>query len=106
LLLDGIDDAEKDDVECTNDDTDLVLDALLEAMEVVDGKCMFLLSLLYLNQTVILHISKANGSDEAGDSHNDTGDSHKDTRSVLLEQNVESKHMIGRSWHISCLHAR
>ena len=37
LLLDGIDDAVIDDVEGTNDDTDSALDALLEAMETVDG---------------------------------------------------------------------
>lgn len=47
-----------------------------------------LLSLLHLTKLYILHISEANSGDEAGDSHNDT-------RSVLLERNVESKHMIG-----------
>lgn len=39
LLLDGVDDAEIDDVECMNDDEDSAVDALLEAMEAVDGKC-------------------------------------------------------------------
>ena len=41
LLLDGIDDAVIDDVECTNDDIDSALDALLEAMEAVDGRCFY-----------------------------------------------------------------
>jgi len=41
LLLDGIYDAAIYDVECTSDDTDSALDALLEAMEAVDGKCFY-----------------------------------------------------------------
>ena len=52
LLLDGIDDAVIDDVEGTNDDTDSALDALLEAMETVDGKCFYYH--WYLDQNVYL----------------------------------------------------
>jgi len=49
LLLDGVDDAEIDDVVCTNDDTDSALDALLEAMEAVDGKCFTIIAILKPN---------------------------------------------------------